>query len=139
MIDVSNSIITPADAFSFAMGTPDTLIIPAGSSATLTLDFNTAMAGSNQAVLVLANNDDDEAPYNINLFGICGNFASEPTQQAMAMNFTDVKSYRYTPELMMPAELSDGYIILRSTSPICLLYTSPSPRDLSTSRMPSSA
>ena len=28
---------------------------------------------------------------------------------------------------------------LISTSEICLLYTSPSPRDLSTSRMPSSA
>ena len=30
-------------------------------------------------------------------------------------------------------------IILDSTDNICLLYTSPSPRDLSTSRMPSSA
>ena len=35
-----------------------------------------------------------------------------------------------------------GQEIIRSTSPgdmVCLLYTSPSPRDLSTSRMPSSA
>ena len=29
--------------------------------------------------------------------------------------------------------------VLKSTADICLLYTSPSPRDLSTSRMPSSA
>ena len=37
----------------------------------------------------------------------------------------------------IPTKKEDGYesIILR----ICLLYTSPSPRDLSTSRMPSSA
>ena len=32
-------------------------------------------------------------------------------------------------------QISNGYIILC----VCLLYTSPSPRDLSTSRMPSSA
>ena len=31
--------------------------------------------------------------------------------------------------------LADSYLLIR----ICLLYTSPSPRDLSTSRMPSSA
>ena len=32
-----------------------------------------------------------------------------------------------------------GYFIGAKTIPSCLLYTSPSPRDLSTSRMPSSA
>ena len=35
--------------------------------------------------------------------------------------------------LLLPLEITDEKIIL------CLLYTSPSPRDLSTSRMPSSA
>ena len=35
-----------------------------------------------------------------------------------------------------PAPEQRGHTV---TSPICLLYTSPSPRDLSTSRMPSSA
>ena len=33
----------------------------------------------------------------------------------------------------------DGKITVTSTTNSCLLYTSPSPRDLSTSRMPSSA
>ena len=34
----------------------------------------------------------------------------------------------------------EGYALrLRAKVPTCLLYTSPSPRDLSTSRMPSSA
>ena len=32
-----------------------------------------------------------------------------------------------------------GYIIDKAGQSVCLLYTSPSPRDLSTSRMPSSA
>ena len=43
--------------------------------------------------------------------------------------------------LKMVAEgrLQDAYEISAETNNICLLYTSPSPRDLSTSRMPSSA
>ena len=35
--------------------------------------------------------------------------------------------------------LESGLVTTKSVSTICLLYTSPSPRDLSTSRMPSSA
>ena len=40
-----------------------------------------------------------------------------------------------------PAKANDKYsaIIFPAANWICLLYTSPSPRDLSTSRMPSSA
>ena len=42
-----------------------------------------------------------------------------------------------------PTELSDDewaeYLFMRKNIKGCLLYTSPSPRDLSTSRMPSSA
>ena len=34
---------------------------------------------------------------------------------------------------------ADNFILLEADSKVCLLYTSPSPRDLSTSRMPSSA
>ena len=42
-------------------------------------------------------------------------------------------------ELAGPAMLKAGGKVLASTSDICLLYTSPSPRDLWISRMPSSA
>ena len=37
------------------------------------------------------------------------------------------------------AALVSKYTKLTDTDSVCLLYTSPSPRDLSTSRMPSSA
>ena len=51
------------------------------------------------------------------------------------------KSHIETPEHMvttMKAVYEAGYVA-EVTFRICLLYTSPSPRDLSTSRMPSSA
>ena len=44
------------------------------------------------------------------------------------------------PFILHPSTLGNPQIFVQGTAPIgCLLYTSPSPRDLSTSRMPSSA
>ena len=43
------------------------------------------------------------------------------------------------PEKRMQAEATELRLIVREEIKSCLLYTSPSPRDLSTSRMPSSA
>ena len=41
--------------------------------------------------------------------------------------------------ILAGAEIGPGGYVVLEDSVICLLYTSPSPRDLSTSRMPSSA
>ena len=46
---------------------------------------------------------------------------------------------RYDYWVSVGAQPSDTVMMLLKRSQICLLYTSPSPRDLSTSRMPSSA
>ena len=45
----------------------------------------------------------------------------------------------FFPDLLVFNALSAGVVMGLMIIPICLLYTSPSPRDLSTSRMPSSA
>ena len=48
---------------------------------------------------------------------------------------------RFVSETLMPLilELEEQYERAKTDDTFCLLYTSPSPRDLSTSRMPSSA
>ena len=70
----------------------------------------------------------------------------ELAQEAEARGFhslyipehTHIPTSRRTPAPTGTPELGQEY--LRSPDPyVCLLYTSPSPRDLSTSRMPSSA
>ena len=57
-----------------------------------------------------------------------------------------VRELHASDEAHMPAVLPDAVVFPESTEEVarivsicCLLYTSPSPRDLSTSRMPSSA
>ena len=64
---------------------------------------------------------------------------------AATNNFVDVVSFE-AGELEVPAEYADvraqgdaTYRVVFAEGVTCLLYTSPSPRDLSTSRMPSSA
>ena len=58
----------------------------------------------------------------------------------IAQVLADVGKYNVTLADVTDKALANGQgIIAKSLSRICLLYTSPSPRDLSTSRMPSSA
>ena len=58
-----------------------------------------------------------------------------------ASNINDLADKMYARELMGLSKIKDANInlIYIGRARACLLYTSPSPRDLSTSRMPSSA
>ena len=62
-----------------------------------------------------------------------------------ALKPEDTESYAYTPAKVIPgyftAPPSDAIVLFDGTdlSKCCLLYTSPSPRDATLSRMPSSA
>ena len=58
----------------------------------------------------------------------------------VASTFTPAKGKAANVDKAKPVKLYDNYASLGvGTFTTCLLYTSPSPRDLSTSRMPSSA
>ena len=59
---------------------------------------------------------------------------------AMGLNFLAISNGALTPigELFFLSPLK-WVVMLAPLGMVCLLYTSPSPRDLSTSRMPSSA
>ena len=59
-------------------------------------------------------------------------------QQLEEMGFPTIKDEEWKYTNLLPI-LKNDYQLSVSISEVCLLYTSPSPRDLSTSRMPSSA
>ena len=64
----------------------------------------------------------------------------DPQKVQERVNFDDLTPLFPNERLMLEYEGADiSMRIMDLVSPICLLYTSPSPRDLSTSRMPSSA
>ena len=62
-------------------------------------------------------------------------------EQALRIN-SEGANATYHPELKLSDNITaddDLALVVSDSEYICLLYTSPSPRDLSTSRMPSSA
>ena len=56
-----------------------------------------------------------------------------------AFTYPLMKRFTYWPQLFLGITFNYGLILAWTSIYSCLLYTSPSPRDLSTSRMPSSA
>ena len=72
-------------------------------------------------------------------------FIVKEVNQAIVLQFGDPKKIIIEPGLNFKLPFIQNVVFLDSrilnldTPPACLLYTSPSPRDLSTSRMPSSA
>jgi endonuclease I len=104
---------TAASDFSIVTSTPFTV---AGQSNTpFVINFTPSAAGTRSAVLSIANDDVNANPYIINLYGIGGNLATEPTVQPTNLTFPIIKSYRLTASFSPAASAPDGYIILRKT------------------------
>lgn len=104
--------ISGPNAADFAVGSsPST--IAATSSGNLVINFTPATAGNRNATITIPNNDADENPYIINILGIGGSYATEPTAQPTNLTFTNVKTYRLTGAFTAPASAPEGYLVLR--------------------------
>jgi hypothetical protein len=84
----------------------------ANDSDSLILNFTPSSSGTRIAVLNIANNDLDEPNYIINLYGIGGNLASEPIQQASNFVFTNLKTFTFNTSFNATDSV-DGYLVLR--------------------------
>lgn len=91
---------------------PDTILPNASGS--FNLDFTPAAIGTRIASMNILNNDADENIYTINLNGIGGSFATEPSAQPTSLVFSNVKSYRFKATFTEPTTVPDGYIVLRN-------------------------
>jgi hypothetical protein len=110
-LNLSSATISGTNAADFSVASyPAT--VAATNTGPLTVNFTPAAAGTRTAVLTIASNDTDEASYIINLNGIGGNLATEPTNQPTNLLFTNIKTYRVTGSFT-PATGADGYIVLR--------------------------
>jgi hypothetical protein len=111
-LNVANAVVSGANASDFTVASPAfPATVAAGATQALTLNFTPAAAGNRTAVLTINSDDADEAAYVINLYGIGGNYATEPAAQATNLVFSNVKSYRLT-GTFTPAT-AEGYLVLR--------------------------
>lgn len=111
-LNIISANVTGAAASDYSVTTTPTSVA-ANSSASLVISFNPTAAGTRAATLTITNDDSDENPYIIELYGVGGNYASEPTTSPTNLTFTNVKSYRFTASFTSSA--ADGFLILRRT------------------------
>lgn len=87
------------------------VVVGGTSSQNVTLNFAPAGTGSRLATLSIANDDTDENPYIINLYGIgTNNLATEPTSNPTGLTFPTVKPYSLSGEYT--AVSAEKYIVL---------------------------
>jgi len=86
--------------------------VAANSSATFTVNFNATVNGTRKAILLVNSSDPDKAQFTINLYGIGGDFASEPTAQASGLTFSNVKAYSMNVSYT-PSAGSEKYLVLK--------------------------
>ena len=116
VLNVSAMTLSGANAADFSIsGVTPPFNVPAAGNQNFTLNFNPGASGSRLATLTIANNDanGDETSYVINLYGIGGQFATEPTAQPSNLNFTGTTTYKYNVAFSAASPAADRYIVLR--------------------------
>jgi endonuclease I len=116
-LNVSNVTVTGPDAADYSITTSTAFAVGSQSNAALTLSFTPSSAGTRYATLTVSSDDPDEGTYVIDLYGVGGNLASEPAMGPSNLNFTSIKSYRANFSYISQFPMSDGFLVIRKTSP----------------------
>ena len=116
-LNIASATISGTNAADFSVASFPSSVL-ATSTGNLVLNFTPAASGTRTAVLTIASNDADEASYIVNLNGVGGTLATEPSSQATNLVFSNVKTYRINASFTGTAAV-DGYLVLRKKgSPI---------------------
>lgn len=110
-LNISSATISGTNAADFSVASSPSTVAALGTG-NLVVNFTPAAAGTRTAVLTIASNDADEASYVVNLNGIGGSFATEPTAQPTNLSLTNVKTYRLSGAFTASSSAS-GYLVLR--------------------------
>lgn len=116
-LTISSFAITGPAASDYTVTAPTSpSTVNAASNVPLTLSFNPSVAGTRSAILTINNDDANESAYVINLNGIGGNLATQPSSQPTNVSFSNIKSYRAAASFVAAAGSPNGYLILKKQS-----------------------
>ncbi|MCO5268605.1 MAG: endonuclease [Brumimicrobium sp.] len=119
-LTINSIAISGADASEFSLNNilSFPLTINASSTENIGIDFTPTSAGTKNAVVTITSDDIDFPVFTFNLIGYGDNLATEPTEQATSLSFSDIKTYRFKGNFIASPN-TDGYLILRKKgSPI---------------------
>ena len=114
-LTISAAALSGPAASDFSIVTATPFSVASTSNSSLVVNFTPSAAGTRNAVLTIGNDDPNANPFIINLNGIGGTLATEPTAQATNMIFPIVKSYLLKGQYTAASPAPDGYLVLRRT------------------------
>ncbi|MBI3519372.1 MAG: endonuclease [Bacteroidetes bacterium] len=116
-LTISSFALTGPAAADYTVTAPTApATVNAVSNIPLTVSFNPSASGTRSAILTINNNDANEGAYVINLNGIGGNLATQPTAQPTNLTFSNIKSYRAAASFSGASGSPNGYLILKKES-----------------------
>lgn len=114
-LTISNVQLSGTHASDFSLGTTPTTV-GAAAVEQFDLTFTAGANGSRFATLTITNDDanGDETTFVINLYGIGGDYATEPTAAPTNFLFSNVTTYGYNISFSDATVVPENYIVLRS-------------------------
>ena len=118
-LNVTGVTITGPAAADYSVASFPSTVAPSGTG-NMVINFTPSVAGSRIAAINIANDDPTNPSYIVNLYGVGGTLATQPTVQPTAMVFSTIKSYQFTASFTAASPAPDGgYLVLRRTgSPV---------------------
>ena len=113
-LNVTSAVLSGPAMADYVVNTSTPITIAGSGNSPLSITFTPSAAGTRNAILTMANNDPTNNPYVINLNGIGGTLATEPTAQPSGLTFAVNKQYRVVATFTAAAGAPDGYVVLRS-------------------------
>jgi len=111
-LNISSVAVNGLDVTDFNISAFPSLVA-AQSSEVIELAFAPTGTGSRFCTITITSNDVSEGEYVINIYGVAGGIASEPIQQASAINFTNVSAWDFNVSFDAGTEPAENYIVLR--------------------------
>jgi hypothetical protein len=116
VLNVSSMSISGPNADDFSIsGIAAPFSVAANGTESFDVNFSAGANGSRNATLTILNNDanGDETTYVINLLGIGGNFATEPTASATNFTISDLSTYGYDVTFSAGSPAAENYLVTR--------------------------
>ena len=114
-LKVDSILLTGTNASDFSIGAFDSITPFNNGTDTFSVYFNPSANGSRFATLKIYSTDSDRNPFNVNLYGVGGQFATEPANQVGAVNISGVKTHTFNVSFNR-ATGAEKYILLRKTA-----------------------
>lgn len=114
-LHITDIILTqPASDYSIS-GVSLPTFVEANSSITFTLNFTAGAPGTRTGTLTILNNDanGDETTFNVSLYGVGGDYATEPTAAPTNLQFSNVTTYGYEVSFDDATTIPENYIVVR--------------------------